>query len=96
MRGLSSVVIYTRILNRRPAAVRSPADRFRNPKDNHGNPFKLIHRQEIDCGRLQPNMPASRFALPHNLFRNQDEVPLTSNPDGRIRPQRGVLDSSVY
>lgn len=54
-----------------------------------------IHLQEIDCEWFQPHVPASRFALPHNLLGNQREVPLPSNPLRRVRLQRGELGRFV-
>lgn len=95
LKDLSTTMIYTHILNRGPVAVHSPADRLRNPEDTHRESFTPIHAQEIDCERSQPNTAASRFTLPPTSLRSQGDVLLMSNPDRRIRLQRGVLDSSV-
>jgi integron integrase len=64
-KDVSTTMIYTHVLNRGPAAVRSPVDRLFVPDGNRAQPPAGSPPAEIDCRRPQPipvrgNAPPAR------------------------------------
>jgi integrase-like protein len=62
-KDVTTTMIYTHVLNRGPAAVRSPADRLASLPSLAPPPPAGTWSAEIDCSRLQP-IPVRSSTLP--------------------------------